>query len=104
MRARVASHHPRTTFHTASKKVFSEVRSFEELRKSYELLERANLEGEGVPNTRCQHREGAGDKEVNQPVARVCLRGGPPSPHRAEPTVHCEVDRDCQREEQRCRL
>src|ERR687897_1447929 len=74
------------------------------LSKSSKLLERSNLEREGVPNTRCQHRGGAGDKEVDQPVARVCLRGGPPSPHRAEPTVDCEVDRDCQREEQRCHL
>ena len=74
------------------------------LSKSSRLLERSNLEREGVPNTRCQHREGAGDKEVDQPVARVCLRGGPPGSHRAEPTVDREVDRDCQREEQRCRL
>src|SRR5215207_7203145 len=74
------------------------------LSKSSGLLERANLEREGVPKTRCQRREGAGDKEVDQPVALVCLRGGPPDPHRAEPTVDREVDRDCQREEQRCRL
>src|SRR5215211_4351681 len=74
------------------------------LSKSSRLLERANLETEGVPNTRCQHREGAGDKEVDQPLARVCLRGGPPGSHRAKPTVDREVDRDGQRKEQRCRL
>src|SRR5215207_1817286 len=71
------------------------------LSKSSGLLERANLEREGVPKTRCQRREGAGDKEVHQPVARVCLRGRPPGPYRAEPTVDRQVDRDCQREKQR---
>src|SRR5215210_2227784 len=64
------------------------------------LPEREDNESKRVPRTHRYRSKGGGDEEVGQPVARVCLRGGP-SPHRAEPTVDCKVDRDGQREEQR---